>query len=201
MNVTLALLLALVGYLLGSLPVGYLLGRALRGIDIRNYGSGSTGATNVLRVLGRGPGSLALALDVVKGLAAALLARALGAEPWLVVLTALMAIVGHSRPVWLGFRGGKSVAVSIGLLFGMHLPVALCVFAIWATAFALTRIVSVGSIAGALAAPLWFVLWGAPLPYVLFGLAGGVYVVWRHRGNIERLVKGTEPRVGSSVVR
>lgn len=197
--------LVLIGYVLGSLPAGYLVGRQLKGIDIRAYGSGSTGATNVLRILGKGPGAAVLAFDIFKGFAAVWIARAAvggdQASAWVIVLVGLAAVVGHSWPVWLGFRGGKSVAVSIGLLFGMHLPVALAVAGVWAAVFGLTRIVSLGSILGAIAAPIFFLIWGAPPAYVFFGLVGGGYVVWRHRGNLGRLSRGTEPRIGNRASR
>lgn len=196
--------LLVVGYLLGSIPSGYLAGKWLKGIDIRQYGSGSTGATNVLRTLGKGPATAVFVVDVLKGAVAIWLAQGLGTtgDPgaWMIVLVGLAAILGHSRPVWLGFgEGGKSVAVSLGMLLGMNWQVALAVAGVWAITTAISRLVSLGSILGAVAAPVLFHLWGAPLPYVLFGLLGGGYVVFRHRTNVGRLLKGTEPRIGESV--
>ncbi|BAC88604.1 glycerol-3-phosphate 1-O-acyltransferase PlsY [Gloeobacter violaceus] len=200
MNWPLALGIWAASYLAGSLPAGYLAGRRLKNIDIREFGSGSTGATNVLRTLGRGPAAAVLLFDVFKGLFAVWLARTLAggedAGAWIVLGAGLAAIVGHSWPVWLAFRGGKSVAVSVGLLLGMHWPVALTVAAVWGVCFAVTRIVSFASIVAAAATPLCFYLWRAPLPFTLFGLLGGIYIVWRHRGNIERLLQGTEPKIG-----
>ncbi len=194
--------LLVLSYLLGSLPSGYLAGRWLKGVDIRDFGSGSMGATNVLRTLGKGPAAVVFAIDVLKGTLVIVLARTVttGDEQsaWVVLLAGLLAILGHSRPVWLAFRGGKSVAVSIGLLLGMQWQVALAVAAVWGLCFAATRIVSLGSVCGAIATPIFFYLWGAPLPFTLFGLLGGTYVVWLHRSNIARLRKGTEPRVGSA---
>ncbi|AGY57454.1 glycerol-3-phosphate 1-O-acyltransferase PlsY [Gloeobacter kilaueensis] len=200
MNWPLILATWLLAYLIGSFPAGYLAGRLLKGIDIREQGSGSTGATNVLRTLGKGPAIAVLLIDVLKGLVAILMARALLGDngSWAIVGAGLAAIVGHSWPIWLGFRGGKSVAVSIGIVFGLQWQVGLTLFAIWGLCFGATRIVSFASIVAALAAPIGFYLWGTSLPFILFGLAGGLSVVFRHRSNIARLLKGTEPKIGSS---
>lgn len=207
-------LLLLVGYLLGSLPIGYLLGRLLKGIDIREHGSGSTGATNVLRVLGRGPGLLVLSVDVGKGALAIALVRWfyqnaaswLTQTPeatviaqwlsWMVVLVGLMTILGHSKSIWLNFTGGKSVAASLGILLVMHWQISLLTLGVFLVSLALTRIVSISSISGAIALPILMLLWQQPIPYVLFGILGGVYVIWRHQSNIQRLLQGTEPRLG-----
>lgn len=207
-------LLLLVGYLLGSLPIGYLLGRLLKGIDIREHGSGSTGATNVLRVLGRGPGLLVLLVDVSKGALAIALVRwfyqhaaswltqapeaMVAAQwlPWMVVLVGLTTILGHSKSVWLNFTGGKSVAASLGILLVLHWQIALLTLGVFLISLALTRIVSISSISGAIALPVLMLLWNQPLPYVLFGLLGGIYVVWRHQSNIQRILQGTEPKLG-----
>lgn len=194
----------LAAYAIGSLPSGYLAGRWLRGIDIREVGSGSTGATNVLRVLGKKPALAVLLADIAKGAIAVLLAGAIartgaGSESlaaWSEVLAGLAAVVGHSKPLWLNFRGGKSVAASLGVLLALSWPVALGTIAVFAGVLALSRIVSLSSIAGAIAVSGLMVLTGEPLPYVLFGLAAGIYVIWRHRSNIQRLMEGVEPRLG-----
>ena len=209
-------ILLLVDYLLGSLPMGYLLGRLLKGIDIREYGSGSTGATKVLRTLGKGPGLLVLLVDVGKGaLAIALINWAYASAswfngpvsatvdralwfPWIVILGGLAAILGHSKSIWLNFTGGKSVATSLGILLAMHWPVGLAILGIFSIVLALSRIVSLSSITAALALPLLMGLMAQPLPYVLFAIAGGIYVIWRHWSNIQRLLAGTEPRLGQN---
>ncbi len=206
--------LLLSSYLLGSIPFGYLTGRILKGIDIREYGSGSTGATNVLRTLGKGPGSAVLLADVLKGvLAIALIRWAYSGNlwlssvipssinpqvwlPWMVILGGLAAILGHSKSIWINFTGGKSVATSLGILLAMSWPVGLGTFAIFSLTLALSRIVSLSSIAGAIAVPVLMVLMEQPLPYILFAVAGGLYVIWRHQTNIQRLFTGTEPRLG-----
>ncbi|MEN9223489.1 MAG: glycerol-3-phosphate 1-O-acyltransferase PlsY [Thermostichus sp. BF3_bins_97] len=194
----LALLAVVGGYFLGSIPTGYWVGRWWGGIDIRQQGSGSTGATNVLRTLGKGPALLVLVVDALKGAAAVALGLALG-SPWWAVLAALAAVIGHSRSCWLGFKGGKSVATSLGILLALSWPVALAIFGVWLLGIALTRIVSFSSILAAVSAPL--LMWAAaqPLPYLLFALAGGLYVVATHRRNIERLLAGAEPRMGEKL--
>jgi len=208
--------LLLISYLLGSIPFGYLAGRLLKGIDIREHGSGSTGATNVLRTLGKGPGAAVLLVDVLKGIGAIAVVRwaylfplelskliPTGIEPsywlpWVVILSGLVAILGHSKSIWLGFTGGKSVATSLGILLAMSWPVGFGTLAVFGVTLALTRIVSLGSIAGAIAVSVLMVLMGEPLPYLLFALVGGGFVMWRHRSNIQRLWVGTEPRLGQS---
>lgn len=200
-------------YLLGATPTGYLAGRWLRGVDVRAQGSGSTGATNVLRTLGPGPAAAVLAADLAKGAAAVLLARAvstwlfavappagLTAEtwtPWAVCLAGLAAVVGHSRPVWLGFTGGKSAAAGLGVLLAMAWPAGLGAAAVFLAVVAAFRIVSLGSMLAALAAVA--LVWGLdqPLAYRLLAAAGALYVIARHRANLGRLLAGTEPRLAA----
>ena len=195
-------------YLLGSFPTGYLAGKILQGIDIRDHGSGSTGATNVLRTLGKVPGSLVLLADVGKGWAAVSLVAAVyyfqpqifpvAWQPLLVIGTATMAILGHSKSVWLGFQGGKSVAASLGVLLAMHWPVALLTLGTFGMSIAITRIVSISSIVGAIAVTLFMFAFQQPLAYEIFTFIGGAYVIWLHRANIERLLAGTEPQIGQA---
>ena len=199
------------GYLLGSIPSGYLAGRWLRGVDIRTLGSGSTGATNVLRQFGKAPALVVFLVDVLKGTAAVLLAKALlqplGITPtsdWWVVATGLAALAGHIWPVWLGGRGGKAVATGLGMLLGLTWPVGLACFGIFLAVLSLSRIVSLSSVVAALSLPLlmlgWFADQGLGLrwPYLALALLTTVLVVWRHRSNIQRLLAGTEPRLGAS---
>lgn len=189
-----------VGYLLGSIPSGYWAGKWLKNIDIRAYGSKSTGATNVLRVLGKGPAAAVFAADVCKGVLAVLSAQFLGqgSDLW-VIAAGLMAILGHSKSIFLNFSGGKSVAVSIGLLLAMDWRVGLCALVLWAVIVGLTRWVSLGSVLAAIAIAPMMYLFGNPLSYVIFGAVGGLYVVIRHKANVQRLLKGTEPRIGENV--
>ncbi len=203
----LALLLA--GYLLGSIPSGWLAGRWLAGVDIRTLGSGSTGATNVLRQVGKGPALVVFLVDVLKGTTAVLLAKAvlqpLGGDPgtdWWVVAAGLAALAGHSWPVWLGWKGGKAVATGLGMLLGLVPAVGLACFGIFLTSLSLSRIVSLSSVLAALSLPLLmlgaFASEGTGLrpPYLLLAVITSVLVIWRHRSNLQRLLAGTEPRLG-----
>ena len=210
-------------YLLGSLPTGYLVAKRLKGIDIREHGSGSTGATNVLRVLGKGPGLTVFLTDVAKGaiaialvpvifnLAANVLPLGLcegGCQSWLTshpdflywvqMLAGFGALLGHSKSIFLGFTGGKSVATSLGILLVLNWQVALATFAAFGAMLAISRIVSLSSITGAISLSIWMLVFKQPLPYLIFAIAGGIYVVVRHSSNIQRLMKGTEPKLGQS---
>ncbi|WAL59724.1 glycerol-3-phosphate 1-O-acyltransferase PlsY [Thermocoleostomius sinensis] len=203
----------LVAYLLGAIPTGYWAGKLLQGIDIREHGSKSTGATNVLRTLGKGPALTVLLIDVFKGVTAVLLARWIYSLPaiiavvpdaidrfawtnWVVTLAALMAMVGHSRSIWINFTGGKSAATGLGVLFAMAWQVGLGVAVIFGLVLAIFRIVSLSSIAAAIGAIGLMWAFRQPLSYQLIVLAGGLYVIWRHKANIQRLVAGTEPKIG-----
>lgn len=209
-------LVLLLAYLLGSLATGYWAGRWLKGIDIREHGSGSTGATNVLRTLGTGPGIGVLLIDVLKGVAAIalvdwfytadqlqpLIPATLDSTswfPWMVTLAGIAALLGHSKSIFLNFTGGKSVATSLGVLLAMSWLVGVGTFGVFLLVLAITRIVSISSISGAIAVPGLMLATHQPLPYVLFGLAGGLYVILRHRANIQRLFQGTEPRLGQKM--
>lgn len=203
----------LIAYLLGSIPTAYLVGRLHR-LDIRHHGSGSVGATNALRVLGKWPALGVLAVDVLKGVAAVLLVRGLSAwlfaspislpavldeqvwTPWAASIAAGAALLGHSRSIWLGFGGGKSVATGLGVVLALSWPVAVGALAVFAIALAVTRIVSLGSILAALTAILLVFILQQPLPHQLIVFAGGLYVVVRHRANFGRLLNGTEPQIG-----
>jgi glycerol-3-phosphate acyltransferase PlsY len=190
----------LAGYLLGAIPTGYLLGRWLAGVDLREHGSGSTGATNTMRVLGARGFAATLLLDVAKAASAILLARALGAGEIGECLAAIAAIVGHNWSAFIGFSGGRGVACSIGAMLLLYWPGALIgIFAAAALIYA-TRYVSLGSIAGTilgLIATLVAVGQGAlPQPVALFALATAAIVIVQHRGNIGRLLAGTERKIG-----
>jgi glycerol-3-phosphate acyltransferase PlsY len=204
-----------IAYLFGSVPTGYLAGKLLRGIDIRKHGSRSTGATNVLRTLGKWPALAVLLVDVLKGVAAIVFARWFypwlhtwppatppatldlqAAVPWAVCLAGLAALLGHGRSVWLNFTGGKSAATGLGVLLAMSWPVGLAAAAVFGVVLAISRIVSLSSMLAALAAIGLVCFLEQPLPYRLLVIAGGIYVIVRHRANIQRLLAGTESRLG-----
>lgn len=200
-------LLLLLAYLWGSLPPGYIAGR-LAGIDLRQVGSGSTGATNVLRTLGKGPALVVFTVDLLKGMAAVLCARWVwqtwpgvdpgDGRPWWELAYALLALVGHSKSVWINWQGGKSVATGLGLLLLLAWPVALGSLGVFVLVVAITRIVSLGSLTACGAAVVLALLWRLPWPYRLYVLLGSAYIVWCHRSNIQRLRQGTEPRLGEA---
>jgi glycerol-3-phosphate acyltransferase PlsY len=191
-------------YLVGSIPTGYLLGR-LRGIDIRRHGSGNIGATNVWRVMGRNWGIVAFAFDFLKGFLPLYLVRTFSFSfpetgSWsvslLLVICGLAAIIGHNYTPWLGFKGGKGIATSAGVLAALMPPVLAVALSLWIVATLATRTVSIGSLLAAAVLPLaagWFY----PGEWVYFGLAtlAGGLAVWRHRSNIQRLLAGTESRI------
>jgi glycerol-3-phosphate acyltransferase PlsY len=213
---TLCVVVVLLAYLLGSIPTGYIAGKLLKGIDIREIGSGSTGATNVLRTLGKVPGTFVLLIDCLKGALAItfvyflfnfywgrnLITTTVDVQlwqPWLVSLVGLAAILGHSKSIFLGFTGGKSVATSLGSLLAINWQVGLATLGIFAIVFTISRIVSLSSISGAVAVSIFMVVFHQPLAYIMFSIAGGLYVIIRHRSNIERILARTEPKVGQKV--
>jgi len=194
------LLSLLLGYLLGSIPSGYLAGRWCKGIDLRELGSGSTGATNVLRQVGKGPALVVFVIDVAKGAIAVLLAGSLteGAalSDWLQVLAGLAALAGHIWPVWLGFKGGKAVATGLGLFLGLAWPVGLACFGIFLTTLSLFRIVSLSSVVAAISLPLLMAAGTDGTAKLVVALVAMALVVWRHRSNLQRIKAGTEPKIG-----
>lgn len=188
------------GFLSGSLPFGYLAGR-WRGIDIRRHGSGNIGATNVIRVLGKGIGIPVFILDLLKGLLPCLWVRAQGAESWVWVATGLAAILGHMFTPWLGCKGGKGVATAAGVLAGIAPVPVLGGLALWLLFFFTTRYVSLASmmagvgVSGTMAAQM--AATGRWDPVLLgFGVLLMLLVILRHRGNIARLLAGSEPKAG-----
>lgn len=188
-------LAAVLGYLLGSIPFGVVITRALGLGDLRRIGSGNIGATNVLRTGSKGAAAATFLLDAAKGGVAVLAARAALAED-AAQAAGLAAFLGHLFPVWLGFRGGKGVATLLGLLLALAWPAGLAACATWLAAAAALRISSVAGMAAAVSGPLWLWLAGAAQAAALGALMAAL-VVWRHRANIARLRAGTEPRIGA----
>ncbi len=191
---TLLLLWALIGYLLGSIPFGLILTRAMNLGDLRQIGSGNIGATNVLRTGNKTAAALTLLLDGGKGAVTVLLARYFAAED-AVQLAALAAFLGHCFPVWLKFKGGKGVATFLGLVLALAWPVGLCALATWAAVAAIMRYSSLAALMAAGLSPLWAVLTGRGDVLALCLLLG-ILIYLRHWANITRLRAGTEPRIG-----
>jgi acyl phosphate:glycerol-3-phosphate acyltransferase len=186
-------ILILFGYLLGSVPTGYLLGR-LSGVDVTESGSGNVGATNVARVLGRWQGVLTLIADAAKGLIPVVLAMQSGAGLDATVLAGTAAFAGHLYPIFLRFKGGKGVATALGIFIALAPLAALILLVLFALTALASRIVSVASIVTAAIAPL--ILWLFHYSPIVIGMAAfiGAAIIFRHRSNIQRLIDGSEPR-------
>jgi len=182
------------GYALGSIPWGLLLTRLGGAGDLRSVGSGNIGATNVLRTGRKGLAAATLALDAAKGAAAVLIAEAVW--PGLAAFAATGAFFGHLYPVWLRFAGGKGVATLLGVVLALLWPAGLVYAALWIGTLALTRFSSVSGIVAALSTPVSAALFGR-FDLALLFLGFALMVVWKHRGNVERLLAGDEPRVGA----
>jgi acyl phosphate:glycerol-3-phosphate acyltransferase len=205
MNETIALILA---YFLGSIPFGHIIVKLKTGQDVRASGSGATGATNVLRTAGKTLGILTFVLDIVKGLVAVYLARWLtgvgGSDTtWIVAGAAILAIIGHIFPVWLGFKAGKGVATGLGVFLAIAPLAALCAFAAFILIVAKTKYISLGSIIGSVIMIPLILFWHGwvwPTPFLtqmLFAITViAVVVVFKHRDNIKRLIAGTENKFG-----
>ncbi len=195
------LLVMLGAYLIGSFPTGYLLVKALKGQDIREVGSGSTGATNVKRVLGKRGFFSVMLIDGIKGIIAVVLAKyienkfGLNFHGILPLLAAIGVIFGHSKSIFLGFTGGKSVATTCGTILGLNLLVGLVVFVVWATVSYCSRYISLGSIVAVAVLPFCMYFFKAPLSYVIYCAIAAIYVIYLHRENIKRLLSGTENKV------
>ena len=192
---TLLILIATASYLLGSIPFGVVITRALGLGDLRQIGSGNIGATNVLRTGNRAAAAATLILDAAKGAVAVLLARAL-VGPDAAQVAALFAFLGHLYPIWLGFRGGKGVATFLGTLLALAWPVGLAACATWAVTAAVSRISSLSALVAAGLAPVWLLLFGRGQMLALVVILAAL-VILRHGANIARLRAGTEPRIGA----
>lgn len=189
--------LILGAYVLGSIPFAILVSRWRKGIDVRDYGSGNMGATNVLRVVGKGAGGLTLLADMGKGLVPVLLARALELSPAEVGLVALATVLGHLYPIFVGFRGGKGVATGLGAFLGMMPLATLLAVGVWAICLALSRYVSLSSILASLSLPLIALFFSSPQIQVVFAAVIALLVSYRHRENAQRLLAGTEEKIGA----
>ena len=196
------IIVLIVAYLIGSIPFGYLIVRGKGGGDVRQTGSGGTGATNVSRRAGKAAGVLTLLLDASKGAAAVLIAQAVGGSDWIRAAAAIAVIVGHIFPVWLGFRGGKGVATGVGVFLVLAPIALLCAGVVFVSIVFFTRFVSLGSITAAVLIPVFVWLQnlfvepvGDLRPLLTAAVAGALLILFAHRGNIQRLARGTESRI------
>lgn len=189
------LLLCITAYLLGAIPVGYLMGKFLRGIDIRQHGSGNPGATNAFRVLGAGPGAVTFLLDTLKGLLPVLAAVRMGSSEATAVAVGMSAIAGHMYTIFLRFQGGKGVATSAGVFAALLPGPAGLALAAFAAVFGATGYVSLGSIVAAIVLPLSALLMDASPLRLFCALTIGAFIIYKHRPNIRRLIDGTENKI------
>ncbi|MHB1127290.1 MAG: glycerol-3-phosphate 1-O-acyltransferase PlsY [Bacillota bacterium] len=188
-------IILIASYLIGAIPVAYIAGRYFKGIDIRRVGSGNVGATNVLRSLGPLPAALVLVGDVAKGVVTVLWGGAVGGTD-LGLLAGLAAMAGHNWSIFLGFRGGRGVATGLGLFLALSPKVALIGLVIFIVIVLLTRYVSLGSILAASSLPVLFLAYYEPISYFFVSLLAALLIIYRHRPNIQRLMKGTETKFG-----
>lgn len=193
------LVVSVVAYIIGSIPTGYLIVKAKTGQDIRTVGSGSTGATNVKRVLGKNYFFLVMLLDALKGALPVVLAKlfatvgvSLGLAP---VIAAIAVIIGHSKSIFLQFKGGKSVASGVGTILALNWVVGIIIALVWGVITYTTKYVSVGSIIALVISPFVMYFLGAPIAYVAYCALGAIYIVYLHRENIKRLINGNENKV------
>lgn len=193
------LAVAMIAYLIGSIPTGYIIVKAKTGQDIRTIGSGSTGATNVKRVLGKNYFFLVMFLDALKGALPVILAKlfatvgvSLGLAP---VIAAVAVIIGHSKSIFLQFKGGKSVASGVGTILALNWMVGIIIAIVWGVITYTTKYVSVGSIIALVVSPFIMYFINAPIAYVVYCALGAIYIVYLHRENIKRLLSGNENKV------
>lgn len=200
----------LLSYLAGSIPTAYLLGKLSKGIDIRQHGSGNVGATNAFRVLGAPIGITVLILDVFKGVACVIFIADLSLRQGVAIDSLLLrailgavSVLGHSLTIFLKFKGGKGMATTLGVMIGLSIKapaigiILMIEILIWLAVFLMSRIVSLSSIVSAVFFPILFMIFKQPMPLVLIGLILSIFVIFRHKSNIYRLLRNQEPRMTS----
>lgn len=196
-----------IGYLIGAIPFGLIVGRVSRGLDVRKYGSGMTGATNVMRTAGTVPGLVVFALDLGKGVGVVFLARVLvaGGPPLMAGAAALACVVGHNWPIYLRFKGGRGVMTYFGGLLALAWPVVVIGGGVSLVTIALSRYVSLGSLVGAVVAALvmaYMVVWeGWPWEYLVYAAIVTGLIIFQHRDNLVRLWTGRERKIGQKAER
>lgn len=182
-------------YLIGSIPNGLIFGKLFWGVDLREHGSHNIGATNAWRTLGKGPGFLIFFLDFLKGVCGVYLGSLTDSSPTSLVLGGLMAIVGHSCSLFLRFKGGKGVATGLGVIAMLMPKTTILIFLLWFLLVYFTGYVSLGSVVAASFVP-FLAWWGhEPEAYIVFGITAAIFVIYRHKTNIQRLLAGTESKI------
>tara|TARA_Y100000589_G_scaffold1302_1_gene1129 strand:- start:75 stop:677 length:603 start_codon:yes stop_codon:yes gene_type:complete len=196
---TLIISVLFISYLLGSFPSGFLYAKNLKGIDLRLVGSGSTGATNVLRNIGKWPALIVFIIDVLKGFIAVKIAYFFLTENIFQVIAGLFAITGHIWPIWLKGKGGKAVATGLGMFLALSWKVGLASFGTFVIVISLTKIVSLSSIAAALLLPIYMFFYVGTInhSFTIFSLIIAIIVILKHRSNINRILKGKEPKINT----
>lgn len=202
--------LSIIGYLCGSIPFGIVIGKKIKGIDLRTVGSGNIGTANAIRALGFFWGGMVFLCDVLKGAFPVLLAIGLtkwmpGAVPqylyhFTFALAGFCAVIGHNHSIFLNFGGGKGIATSFGMFLVLNPVAALIAFGVWFVVVAASRLSSAGSLAGSLALPILFFLFKSPLEYVIFAAVACIFAFYKHRENIGRLLRGEERKFGEKAL-
>ncbi|CAM3124810.1 glycerol-3-phosphate 1-O-acyltransferase PlsY [Paenibacillus lupini] len=192
-----AVIAVILSYLLGSVSFSIVIARLVKGIDIREHGSGNAGATNTIRVLGKGPGLLCFVLDFGKGIAAVWIGHWLGQDDWTSAICGLAAIMGHNWPIYFNFKGGKGIATTIGAICALAFVPALVAGVVTIIVIAITRYVSLGSLIFAALTPVLIAIFYYSAPVLTVSLILCLFAFWRHRSNIVKLLQGTENKLGA----
>ena len=192
-------LVSLIAYLLGNIASAYLISKAMGKIDIRNYGGGNSGSTNVLRVLGAKPAAIAFLGDMLKGTAAVLIGGYIGGG-YGEILAGIFVIIGHNWPILLGGKGGKGIATTIGLMLPIDPLMVVIIFTVGIIVIITTRYVSLASVLGVTIYPIAMIITQKPMEYIIFSLILSTIAIYRHRANIARLLKGTESKIGEKKI-
>ena len=197
MELNLKIPILFLSYLLGSFPTGFLVGKYLRNIDLRKMGSGSTGATNVLRNVGKWPALFVFIIDVIKGFIAVKIAYIFISDSIYEVIAASLAVAGHIWPIWLKGKGGKAVATGLGIFIALSWQVGLASFGIFLLVLSLSKLVSLSSITASFLLPIFMFLNLGKMdhPYFIFSVLVAVLIIGKHKTNITRIIKGIEPKI------
>lgn len=182
-------------YVIGSIPSGLILGKTLWHVDLRQHGSKNIGATNAWRTLGKLPGFIVFVADLLKGMLGVYLGMMLVGSSTAMIIGGIMAIVGHSLSLFLKFKGGKGVATGLGVLIMLMPSVSAIVFLVWLIVVLISKYVSLGSIIAAVLVPVCAFIMGLSFDFVVFGIVAAIFVIYRHKSNIIRLINGTENKI------